>query len=482
MLNVAESGSPRIIQGGMGVGVSGWRLASAVARRGHLGVVSGTGLDQVVARFIQLGDHQGNIRRALAHFPCQRSAQRYLETYFIPGGKAPEAPFRMPGMFGIDPPRELAATVVISNFVEVWLAKEGHNGPVGLNLLDKIQLPNLASLYGAMLAGVDYVLMGAGIPWQIPGALDRFSRGEAASMKVTLEDDPEGTGGEMSFDPAAVLDIQPAPLKRPKFLAIISATPVAQALLKRATGKVDGFVVEGYTAGGHNAPPRGQLRLNERGEPLYGERDVPDIEKLKSLGVPFWLAGGMGRPGKLAEAMALGAEGIQVGTAFAFCRESAITEDLRRRVMEAVAQGTVRVYTDPKASPTGFPFKVVELEGTVADHSVYDNRDRVCDAGYLRRPYRKPDGGIGYRCPGEPEKTYVAKGGVPGETDGRMCLCNGLVATIGLAQRRAGGTIEEPVLLTAGDDLPMVGEFLRPGETSYSADDVLDRLLSAVTV
>jgi NAD(P)H-dependent flavin oxidoreductase YrpB (nitropropane dioxygenase family) len=33
---------PVIIQGGMGVGVSGWRLAEAVARAGGFGVVSGT--------------------------------------------------------------------------------------------------------------------------------------------------------------------------------------------------------------------------------------------------------------------------------------------------------------------------------------------------------------------------------------------------------------------------------------------------------
>ena len=36
---------PTIIQGGMGVAVSSWRLASAVARRGQLGVVSGTALE-----------------------------------------------------------------------------------------------------------------------------------------------------------------------------------------------------------------------------------------------------------------------------------------------------------------------------------------------------------------------------------------------------------------------------------------------------
>lgn len=39
---------------------------------------------------------------------------------------------------------------------------------VGLNLLEKIQIPTLPSLYGAMLAGVDYILMGAGFPDAFP--------------------------------------------------------------------------------------------------------------------------------------------------------------------------------------------------------------------------------------------------------------------------------------------------------------------------
>jgi NAD(P)H-dependent flavin oxidoreductase YrpB (nitropropane dioxygenase family) len=38
---------PRVIQGGMGVAVSDWRLANAVARTGQLGVVSGSMLDTV---------------------------------------------------------------------------------------------------------------------------------------------------------------------------------------------------------------------------------------------------------------------------------------------------------------------------------------------------------------------------------------------------------------------------------------------------
>lgn len=66
---------PRIIQGGMGVGVSSWQLARAVAEAGQLGVVSGTALDVVVARRLQDGDPGGHVQRALAQFPdgrCRR--------------------------------------------------------------------------------------------------------------------------------------------------------------------------------------------------------------------------------------------------------------------------------------------------------------------------------------------------------------------------------------------------------------------------
>ena len=61
--------NPIIIQGGMGVGVSGWRLARTVAETGQLGVVSGTALPLVLTRQLQLGDPGGHLARALAHFP-----------------------------------------------------------------------------------------------------------------------------------------------------------------------------------------------------------------------------------------------------------------------------------------------------------------------------------------------------------------------------------------------------------------------------
>src|ERR1039458_9002851 len=86
---------PQIIQGGMGVAISNWKLARAVSRLGQLGVVSGTGIETVLARRLQLGDLDGAIRRALAHFPIPAMIQRVLADYFIEGGKPKSLPFRL---------------------------------------------------------------------------------------------------------------------------------------------------------------------------------------------------------------------------------------------------------------------------------------------------------------------------------------------------------------------------------------------------
>ncbi len=102
-------------------------------------------------------------------------------------------------------------------------------------------------------------------------------------------------------------------------------------MLRRASGRVDGFVIESPTAGGHNAPPRGKLQLNPAGEPVYGERDRVNIAEMRELGVPFWLAGGFGNAEKLRDALDQGAAGIQVGTAFAFSEESGLRPDLKKR-------------------------------------------------------------------------------------------------------------------------------------------------------
>ncbi len=470
---------PMIIQGGMGVAISNWRLAKVVSQLGQLGVVSGTGVSRVLASRLMDGDLAGDIRRELEHFPVPEPIQTILSRYYIPGGKAPAEPYKSSPAYTLRPPMFLDQLTAIANYVEVFLAREGHAGLIGINLLEKVQMPNLASLYGAMLAGVDAVLMGAGIPTQIAGILDRLANHQPVSYRLDVLGAGPDDDYRIHFDPEARfpgIARLVGRLKRPQFLPIISSVVLAHALLKRSEGSVDGFVIEGPTAGGHNAPPRGALKLNDKGEPIYGDKDMVDLEKMKPLGLPFWLAGGYGNPAQVQNALEAGAAGVQVGTAFALCDESGMAPELKQRLVRQVLDEDAQVFTSPTASPTGFPFKIALVPGTLSDQAAYDARLRICDLGFLHSLFKKADGSLGYRCSAEPVDDYVKKGGKEEDTVGRACLCNTLVATAGFPQRRKDGYLEQP-LVTCGDDLVNILHFLKPGQLSYSAADVINQLL-----
>jgi NAD(P)H-dependent flavin oxidoreductase YrpB (nitropropane dioxygenase family) len=460
----------------MGIGVSNWRLANAVSRLGQLGVVSGTAIDTVFVRRLQDGDPGGHVRRALTHFPIPGVADELLCRYFHEGGRDTATPYHLLPMYKQAVSSARQRVTVAAAFVETWLAREGHEHGVGLNLLTKVQMPNLPTLYGAMLAGVTTVIMGAGIPREIPGALDALAEHTPTTLRFDIEGAARDDAAVLRFDPAEIWPDHAAPntaLLRPSFYPVVSAVSLAATLARKSTGRVDGFVVEGPTAGGHNAPPRGPLALDERGQPVYGERDVVDLARMADLGLPFWVAGGAGTPEGLRAAEAAGAAGVQVGTLFAYCEESGLAPELRHAVCEGIRQGTVSVHTDPRASPTGYPFKVVQLSPRQGQNPLSGTRERLCDLGYLREPVRLDSGRLVYRCAAEPVEAFVKKGGTLEATEGRQCLCNGLLADIGLAQRR--GADVEPPLVTSGDDLASVGHLARRGP--YHAADVLHWLL-----
>lgn len=466
---------PTIIQGGMGIAVSDWRLARTTAQLGCLGVISGTGIDTVVVRRLQLGDPGGHMRRALSHFPCQRTAQELLKRYYIPEGKKDSAPFRLLPL----PKQQMSwfrtAAIVASNFVEVFLAKEGHKGLIGINLMEKIQIPTLASLLGAMLAGVDVVLMGAGIPISIPGILDSLARGEPVSLKLHVEANNTDEPYVCHLDPQEFAGAPYESLPRPLFFAIITSHILAKNLSKKATGRVDGYVIETHVAGGHNAPPR-KTRDTSSSDSPWGAADAPNLEVMRNLGVPFWLAGNWASAERLREAKSLGAHGVQIGTPFAFCEESGVSEDIKLRVIEDCKRKRLSVLTDFQASPTSYPFKVVVRQDEAEEElDALRQRFRVCDLGYLRQTYLDSKGQVSYRCPGEPQDTYVAKGGERSLTENKMCLCNSLLATVGLGQKRAEG--DELPVLTAGEGLQEILHFLRPQAVSYSAADIVEKLL-----
>jgi NAD(P)H-dependent flavin oxidoreductase YrpB (nitropropane dioxygenase family) len=473
-VSAADGGWPVIIQGGMGVAVSSWQLARLVSQTGQLGVVSGTALDVVIARRLQDGDVGGNTRRALAAFPVPAMAKRVLSRYFREGGRIPDQPYIPVPKLSMRASAADLELSVVANFAEVWLAKEGHDGVVGINFLEKVQMATPSATYGAMLADVDYVLMGAGIPAEIPRLLDRLAGHEPCSLNLDV------AGATMTYtvglDPELLTGGGLAPLRRPAFLAIVSAHVLAAYLAREDATRPDGFVVEGPRAGGHNAPARGRPVLDDDGQPVFGPRDDADLAKVAAVGLPFWLAGGYATAAQVAQARAAGAAGVQVGTLFALCAESGLDPDIRQEMLTDLGAGRLKVRTDPLASPTGFPFKVASLPGTMSEAETYAARPRLCDLSYLRVPFEREPGTLGYRCAAEPVHMYVRKGGDLADTVGRKCLCNGLTAGVGLGQTRQNGYSEVPIV-TLGADLDGVTQMLSDFPEGWTAVQAVDRLL-----
>lgn len=510
----------RLIQGGMGAYVSNWRLARAVAceRPGETaGTVSGTALDVVYTRLLQLGDPGGHVRRALNEFDSRFGVdvgRRIIQRYFIEGGKTPEAHFKVSPIqipHAVDGRRRFAASdpdagpvalcldddivelVIATAFAEVWLAKQGHEGRIFINFLNKIELPLVYAIYGAMLAGVDGIIVGAGNPEGLAAACTSLA--DHARVLHSLPVLYAGSGEEfvLAFDPKDVAGgaLAQKPLRRPAFLAIASLDPLVQALAASSSQAPDGFIIEHHTAGGHNASPTGPLKRDASGQPIYGERDEPDLTAIHGVGLPYWMAGGYGSRDGLQRAMAMGATGVQVGSAFALAEESGMKPEYRSSILQNLREGTSEeeLVKTSLVSPTGFPFKVVQLEGTLSDGEVFQARRRTCDIGLLQQiglttPDEYGNRTLFQRCPAGPIAPYVERRGLERNTEERRCLCNGLLACVGLGQvRRAeDGWEEEPAIVTLGNHLDGVRRLSRQGQVHYHAQDVVFDILGEPTL
>lgn len=460
---------PRIIQGGMGVAVSNWRLARRVAELGEFGVISGTGIDSVVVRELQQGDPHGR-RRVLGAYPDPQIVRYLVQTFYREGGIGENEPYKLLPLHGFRPTLRSQRILAAAAFSEVALAREGHNGCIGINLMAKLKRFTLAAAYGAMLAGVDAVFMGAGIPLEEPVELRKLAAGQPAKLRLELESATGEPPPDMYYelDPARLLDAPPV-LLAPDFYPVIASDLLARILTKKLPpGTLAGWVIEGPTAGGHNAPPRGK-QADASGNPIYDTRDQVDLAQVAALGYPFYLAGSYGTPQRLREALDAGAAGIQVGSLFSLADESGYPAADKRRLIEAIHQGDIVIRTDGRASPTGFPFKIV-TGGGFQPADGRRKRQRICDLGYLQTPVMTAGGRVTGRCPAEDIAAYVKKGGKVEDTVGRACLCNALMANIGLGQRRDNGV--EPQMFTAGDDLTSL-PLGSAQEPHYSAEDAI---------
>ncbi len=466
---------PTIIQGGMGIAVSSWKLARRVAELGQFGVVSGTAIDSVVIRELQDGDPYDRLGW-LTQYPDQDTVDDIRDTFFLPEGRAADQPYKLLPIHKFRPTVRSQKILCAAAYSEVTLAKQGHDGLIGINLLAKMKRYTLPCVYGAMLAGVDAILMGAGIPIEESEQLNPLAEGLPGRLRLQVERQSTSVGEQLyyEFDPSVVV-APPPKLSRPMFFPIVASDALARIMDKKVErGLITGWIIEGPVAGGHNAPPRSKNR-DEDGTPIYDERDNADLKKIAALGLPFYLAGGYGSPNKLQTALELGATGVQIGSLFSLADESGYPADTKEKLIQLIHEKKAIVRTDGRVSSTGFPFKVLEVEGTVGDPSQYYSRTRICDLGYLQEAFMDDADRLQVRCPAEPVNTWLSKGGDEADTSHRGCLCNGLMANIGLPQVQKTG-VELP-LFTAGDDilaLPLGSET----NPRYSAKDVLEYLLN----
>jgi len=461
----------------MGIAVSNWRLARSVSQHGEIGIVSGTCIDTVMVRELQDGDPVGRLR-ALATYPDQDIVRYITDQFYVEGGIPANQSYKLLPIHRFRPKVRSQRILSAAAFSEVMLAKEGHDGYVGINLLCELKRHALACLYGAMLARVDGIFMGAGIPKEEAEQIARLAAGEPAQLRLDVDTSQCAEPEKAYFYTLDPKDILPDPpvLQRPEFYPIIASDLLARILDKKLPeGLITGWVIEGPVAGGHNAPPRGKKR-DENGHPIYDEKDIVNLDRVAALGYPYYLAGGFGTPQKRCEALDRGAAGIQVGSLFSLTDESGYPMDFKRDLIAKIHRNEVVVRTDGNVSPTGYPFKVLEAEGTLGLPENQKERVRICDLGYLQHAYLDKKGRVQGRCPSEPVDTYIQKGGKCENTAGRGCLCNGLFANIGLGQRRDYG--DERPLFTGGDalvDLPLASE----DNPSYSAADVIHYLRDA---
>ncbi|HUJ19409.1 MAG TPA: nitronate monooxygenase family protein [Nitrospirota bacterium] len=310
-----------IVQGGMGVGVSLYPLAKAVAREGGLGIISSACLDRLLSK----------------------RNNKKLNTY--------EAVYE-----------------------EVSLSKI-ENGFAGINIMAALQRDYNDSVKGALDAGADAIISGAGLPLNLPA-------------------------------------IQP-----PKDTALIPIVSSARALdiickkWEKLGYRPDAVVLEGPLAGGHLGFRIDQVDL----ESNRLENLLPPVKDLamKNGNIPVIVAGGIYTHEDIVRFMAMGADGVQMGTRFLATEESSATEAYKQAVV--LAQEEDIVVAHRPGSPCGLPFRVIK-QSPMYVSSLKRLRPPKCDKGYV---LMKDAEGKYTICPAKQDN------------ENYFCICNGLLSSGG---------------------------------------------------
>jgi nitronate monooxygenase len=333
-----------IIQGGMGVGVSLYPLAKAVAGEGGLGIVSSACIDRLVSK---------------------RTGKK-LNIY--------------------EAVRE-----------EIALSKI-KNGFVGINIMGALARDFTESVKGAIDAGADAIISGAGLPLNLPA-------------------------------------IQP-----PKDTALVPIVSSARALdiickkWEKLGYRPDAVVLEGPLAGGHLGFRIDQVEL----EANKLENLLPPVKDMaKKFGdFPVIVAGGIYTHADIVSYLDRGADGVQMGTRFLATEESSATAAYKEAVVRAREEDIVVAHRP--GSPCGLPFRVIK-QSQMYVSALSRLRKPKCDKGYV---LMKDTDGKFTVCPAKEDNKDF------------FCICNGLLSSSGY------NSSEEEPLYTVGTNASRVDKIL----------------------
>lgn len=333
-----------IVQGGMGVGVSLAPLASAVAQEGGLGIVSSACLDRLVSR--RTGKKRNSYEAA---------------------------------------------------YEEVSLAK-AKGGFAGINIMCALARDYEDSVRGALDAGADAIISGAGLPLGLPA-------------------------------------IQPA--RDTALVPIVSSGRALELICKkweRQGARPDAVVLEGPLAGGHLGFRMDQVdQESNRLENL-----LPEVKDMAGRygGFPVIVAGGIYTHGDIVRFLRMGADGVQMGTRFLATEESSASAAYKDAVIHCT-DDDITLAHDP-GSPCGLPFRVIK-QSPMYLSALARRRKPKCDKGYV---LLKDSEGKFTRCPAKESNEHY------------FCICNGLLSSAGYNPG------QEEALYTVGTNAARVTEIV----------------------
>lgn len=333
-----------IVQGGMGVGVSLHPLARAVAQEGGLGIISSACMDRLVTK---------------------RTGKK--------------------------------VNIYEAVYEEVSLSKI-KGGFSGINIMAALGRDYNASVKGALDAGADAIISGAGLPLNLPA-------------------------------------IQP-----PKDTALIPIVSSARALdiickkWEKLGYRPDAVVLEGPLAGGHLGFRIDQVELDSN----KLENLLPSVKDraIKCGDVPVIVAGGIYTHSDIVKFMDMGADGVQMGTRFLATEESSASEAYKQAVVRAREEDIIVAHRP--GSPCGLPFRVIQ-QSPMYVSSLQRGRKPKCDKGYV---LMKDAEGQYTVCPAKEDN------------ENYFCICNGLLSSAGY------NSVEEEALYTVGTNASRVDKIV----------------------